>query len=156
MLLDISQINDQSLRLARLVLLGVFVVSLYWVWSDLLSLFTYLDNVTLYENISSVGAIVPISLRDVLDAGAIIVIAIMLARNLPGLLEVLFLSRLKLAQGTAYATTTLLSYTISATGFVATLSVLGVSWDKLQWLVAALSVGLGLAYKKYSPTLFPA
>lgn len=148
MLLDISQINDQSLRLARLVLLGVFVVSLYWVWSDLLSLFTYLDNVTLYENISSVGAIVPISLRDVLDAGAIIVIAIMLARNLPGLLEVLFLSRLKLAQGTAYATTTLLSYTISATGFVATLSVLGVSWDKLQWLVAALSVGLGFGLQE--------
>ncbi|WBE25547.1 mechanosensitive channel MscK [Denitrificimonas caeni] len=148
MVLDISQINDQSLRLARLVLLGVFVVSLYWVWSDLLSLFTYLDNVTLYENISSVGAIVPISLRDVLDAGAIIVIAIMLARNLPGLLEVLFLSRLKLAQGTAYATTTLLSYTISATGFVATLSVLGVSWDKLQWLVAALSVGLGFGLQE--------
>ncbi len=148
MLLDISQINEQSLRLARLTLLGVFVVSLYWVWSDLLSLFTYLDTITLYENISSVGTVLPVSLRDVLDAGVIIVVSIALARNMPGLLEVLFLSRLKLAQGSAYATTTLLSYAISATGFVATLSALGVSWDKLQWLVAALSVGLGFGLQE--------
>ena len=148
MLLDISQINEQSLRLARLLLLGVFFISLYWVWSDLLSLFAYLDNITLYENVGSNGAAVPISLRDVLDAGVIILITIALARNLPGLLEVLFLSRLRLAQGSAYATTTLLSYAISATGFVATLAALGVSWDKLQWLVAALSVGLGFGLQE--------
>ncbi|MDY0251338.1 MAG: mechanosensitive channel MscK [Pseudomonas sp.] len=148
MLLDISQINEQSLRLARLILLGVFFISLYWVWADLLSLFAYLDNITLYENIGSNGSAVPISLRDVLDAGVIILITIALARNLPGLLEVLFLSRLQLAQGSAYATTTLLSYAISATGFVATLAALGVSWDKLQWLVAALSVGLGFGLQE--------
>ena len=148
MLLDISQINAQSLRLTRLLLLGAFFVSLYWVWSDLLSLFAYLDNITLYENVSSTGAAMPISLRDVLDAGLIVIITIMLTRNLPGLLEVLFLSRMKLAQGSAYATTTLLSYTISATGFVATLAALGVSWDKLQWLVAALSVGLGFGLQE--------
>lgn len=148
MLLDISQINTQSLRLARLILLGLFFISLYWVWADLLLLFTYLDNITLYENISSTGVTVPTSLRDVLDAGVIVLVSIALARNLPGLLEVLFLSRLRLAQGSAYATTTLLSYAIAATGFVATLSALGVSWDKLQWLVAALSVGLGFGLQE--------
>ena len=52
------------------------------------------------------------------------------------------LQRLTLAQGSAYATTTLLSYTISGVGIVSALSTLGVSWDKLQWLVAALSVGI--------------
>ena len=148
MLLDISQINEQSLRLARLILLGLFFIILYWVWSDLLSLFAYLDNITLYENVASNGTMVPISLRDVLDAGVIILVTIALARNLPGLLEVLFLSRMRLAQGSAYATTTLLSYAIAATGFVATLSALGVSWDKLQWLVAALSVGLGFGLQE--------
>ncbi len=148
MLLDISQINAQSLRLARLILLGLFFISLYWVWADLLSLFAYLDNITLYQNVDANGAALPISLRDVLDAGFIILVTFALARNLPGLLEVLFLSRLNLAQGSAYATTTLLSYAISATGFVTTLSALGVSWDKLQWLVAALSVGLGFGLQE--------
>jgi potassium efflux system protein len=82
--------------------------------------------------------------------GALIIICItfVLASNLPGLLEVLVLSRLSLAQGSAYATTTLLSYTIAGVGFVSTLSALGVSWDKLQWLVAALSVGLGFGMQE--------
>lgn len=149
--LDIEQVNQQSLRLIRLALLGVFIVALYWVWVDVISVFTYLDNITLYEYSSGTGdtaSMVPISLSDVLGALIIVGITVALGRNLPGLLEVLVLSRLKLAQGSAYATTTLLSYVIVGVGFVVTLSTLGVSWDKLQWLVAALSVGLGFGLQE--------
>ncbi|SEC88077.1 potassium efflux system protein [Pseudomonas saponiphila] len=144
--MDIEKVNEQSLRLIRLALLGGFMVALYWVWADLITVFSYLDRVTLYEYTSGTGAnmsMVPISIGDMLGALIIVGITFALARNLPGLLEVLVLSKLNLAQGSAYATTTLLSYAIAGIGFVATLSTLGVSWDKLQWLVAALSVGLG-------------
>ncbi|MFC5696148.1 mechanosensitive channel MscK [Pseudomonas sp. GCM10022186] len=144
--LDIEQVNQQSLRLIRLALLGVFIACLYLVWADLISVLAYLDQVNLYQYSSGTGdaaTLVPISLLDVLGALIIAGITTALARNLPGLLEVLVLSRLKLAQGSAYATTTLLSYAIAGFGFVMALSTLGVSWDKLQWLVAALSVGIG-------------
>ncbi|UMZ12600.1 mechanosensitive channel MscK [Pseudomonas sp. MPFS] len=144
--MDIEKVNEQSLRLIRLALLGGFMVALYWVWADLISVFSYLDRVTLYEYTSGTGAnmsMVPISIGDLIGALIIVGITFALARNLPGLLEVLVLSKLNLAQGSAYATTTLLSYAIAGIGFVTTLSTLGVSWDKLQWLVAALSVGLG-------------
>lgn len=149
--LDIEQVNQQSLRLIRLALLGTFIAGLYWVWVDLISVFSYLDNITLYQYSSGTGdaaTLVPISLSDVLGALIIVGITVALGRNLPGLLEVLVLSRLKLAQGSAYATTTLLSYAIVGIGFVITLSTLGVSWDKLQWLVAALSVGLGFGLQE--------
>ncbi|KQQ54030.1 potassium transporter KefA [Pseudomonas sp. Leaf127] len=149
--LDIEQVNQQSLRLIRLALMALFIGAMYWVWADLITVFSYLDNVTLYEYTSGTGAnmsMVPISLGDMLGALVIIVITFVLARNLPGLLEVFVLSRLSLAQGSAYATTTLLSYTIAGVGFVTTLSTLGVSWDKLQWLVAALSVGLGFGMQE--------
>ncbi|UTW09512.1 mechanosensitive channel MscK [Pseudomonas benzenivorans] len=149
--LDIEQVNQQSLRLIRLTLLGLFIAGLYWVWADLLSVFAYLDNISLYEYTSGSGdnaSLVPISLSDVLGALVIVAITVALARNLPGLLEVLVLSRMSLAQGSAYATTTLLSYVIVGVGFVVTLSTLGVSWDKLQWLVAALSVGLGFGLQE--------
>jgi potassium efflux system protein len=149
--LDIEQVNQQSLRMIRLALLGTFLLGLYWVWADLISVFTYLDTITLYEYSSGSGdaaSLVPISLSDVLGALIIVGITVALARNLPGLLEVLVLSRLELAQGSAYATTTLLSYLLVAIGFVVTLSTLGVSWDKLQWLVAALSVGLGFGLQE--------
>lgn len=144
--LDIEQINQQSLRLTSLSLMLAFIAALYWVWADLISVFAYLDNVTLYEYSAGSGAaatMVPISLADLLGALAILAITIILARNLPGLLEVLVLSRLSLAQGTSYAATSLLSYAIIGFGAVSTLGTLGVSWDKLQWLVAALSVGIG-------------
>ncbi|NVZ61487.1 mechanosensitive channel MscK [Pseudomonas gingeri] len=149
--LDIEQVNQQSLRLIRLALLGGFVAALYWVWSDLITVFSYLDNITLYEYTSGTGAamsMVPITIGNVIGALAIVGITFALARNLPGLLEVLVLSKLELAQGSAYATTTLLSYVIAGIGFVSTLSTLGVSWDKLQWLVAALSVGLGFGMQE--------
>jgi len=149
--LDIEQVNQQSLRLIRLTLLGGFVAALYWVWSDLITVFSYLDNITLYEYTSGTGAamsMVPITIGNLIGALAIVGITFALARNLPGLLEVLVLSNLELAQGSAYATTTLLSYVIAGIGFVSTLSTLGVSWDKLQWLVAALSVGLGFGMQE--------
>ncbi len=149
--LDIEQVNQQSLRLTRLATFGLFVVALYWVWSDLISVVSYLDNVALYEFTSGSGDTLTtsaISLNDLLGALAIVVITLVLARNLPGLLEVAVLSRLNLAPGSAYATGTLLSYTLVGTGIVSTLSTLGVSWDKLQWLVAALSVGLGFGLQE--------
>lgn len=149
--LGISDVNQQSQRLLRLFLVGLLAAGLYWVWADVISLFAYLDKVVLYE--SAVGgqlgsSAVDVSLRDFINALLIAGMTIMLARNLPGLLEVLFLSRIKLRQGTSYATMQLLSYSISSIGIVATLAALGVSWSKLQWLVAALSVGLGFGLQE--------
>lgn len=149
--LDIEQVNRQSLRLLRLGLLGATLLVLYWVWADLLSVAAYLDTVTLYEYGSAAAgapAMVPISLLDVFGALVIAAISLALARNLPGLLEVLVLSRMNLGQGNAYAATTLLSYLIVGIGAISALSTLGVSWDKLQWLVAALSVGLGFGLQE--------
>ncbi|MFT3508779.1 MscS family mechanosensitive channel [Klebsiella pneumoniae] len=71
-----------------------------------------------------------------------------LIRNLPGLLEVLVLSRLNMRQGTSYAITTILNYAIIAIGAMTVFGALGVSWDKLQWLAAALSVGLGFGLQE--------
>ncbi len=148
--INVEKLSQQSLRLIHLGLLGALLAGLYWVWADLLTVFAYLDNITLYEYASAGDAstLVPISLSDALGALVIALLAFIFASNLPGLLEVLVLSRMKLAQGSAYAITTLLSYLIAGGGIIATLGTLGVSWDKLQWLVAALSVGLGFGLQE--------
>ncbi|ODT33708.1 MAG: potassium transporter KefA [Lautropia sp. SCN 70-15] len=149
--LDIEQVNRQSLRLVRLGLLALALLALYWVWADLIAVTAYLDKITLYQyegGSAGASALVPISLLDVLGALAIAGAALVLARNLPGLLEVLVLSRMSLGQGSAYAATTLISYLIVGVGAVSALSALGVSWDKLQWLVAALGVGLGFGLQE--------
>lgn len=149
--LKLEQINQQSLRLARLALLVLFSVLVYLVWSDLLSAASYLESITLWEYNSGTAdnpLMVPLSAGDLLGAIIIVILTIMLARNLPGLLEILVLSRMELRQGSSYAITTLLSYIIISVGIIACLATLGVSWNKLQWLVAALGVGLGFGLQE--------
>ncbi|MEQ5818021.1 mechanosensitive channel MscK [Halomonas sp. SCS19] len=149
--LDMEQVNQQSLRLSKLLLTIGFAALLYLVWTDFLGVIGYLDNVTLVEGATGEGGEAledNLSVGDVLVALFIAGVTMMLARNLPGLLEVMVLSRLELKQGSAYAISSLLSYTIVGTGTVMTLGALGVSWAKLQWLVAALGVGLGFGLQE--------
>ncbi|MDN3523665.1 mechanosensitive channel MscK [Halomonas sabkhae] len=148
--LDMQQVNQQSLRLAKLGLMIGFLVALYMVWADLLTVFGYLEQVMLFADEGQGADIVggAMSVADIIVALMIIGLTLVLARNLPGLLEVMVLSRLELKQGSAYAITSLLSYTIVGTGVVMSLGALGVAWSNLQWLVAALGVGLGFGLQE--------
>ncbi|WP_083582230.1 mechanosensitive channel MscK [Halomonas aestuarii] len=149
--LDMEQVNQQSLRLSKLILLIGFILVLYLVWADLLSVFSYLEQVTLVapeEGQAAESLTSMVSVADIITALLVVVLTLMMARNLPGLLEVMVLSRLELKQGSAYAISSLLAYAIIGGGVMSALGTLGVSWSKLQWLVAALSVGLGFGLQE--------
>ncbi len=149
--LGLDQINQQSLRLTTMALFFVFASVFYWIWSDLLTVISYLDSISLWHYSSNVaGSVVQqtVTLGNLLLAFVAIIVAYVMTRNLPGLLEVVVLSRLQLRQGASYAITTILSYSITVIGTITVLGSLGVSWDKLQWLVAALSVGLGFGLQE--------
>lgn len=149
--LDLALVNTQALRIAHLFLLLVFGVAIYWVWADLIGAMSYLDTITLWQQTVGTGEqaqLVRTSLGDVVFGLLFLIVALMMARNLPGLLEVAVLSRLALRPGSAYTITSLLAYIITAVGLVVAIGSLGVSWDKLQWLVAALGVGLGFGLQE--------
>lgn len=144
--LAIDQINSQSLRLTTMVLFLIFGCVLYWIWADLFTVISYLDSITLWHYNSGSGAsqiTQAVTLGNLLFALMTVVVAYIMMRNLPGLLEVLVLSRLQLRQGASYAITTILTYVIISIGVIIFFGSLGISWDKLQWMAAALSVGLG-------------
>ncbi|QWL58611.1 mechanosensitive channel MscK [Aeromonas jandaei] len=149
--MDLEDVSQQSLRLTRTVLMLIFGVAFYWLWSDLVAVFSYLDSMVLWHRTEGTGAnavLFPISLSDVLIGLLLLGGAWSLARNLPGLLEVLVLSKLNLAQGTAYAITTMLNYVLIGFGSLTALSMMGVQWDKLQWVAGGLSVGIGFGMKE--------
>ncbi len=150
--LDMNQVNQQSLRLSKLILVLGLALLLYLVWADLLTVLGYLNQVAVWAGDAGTngegGVAAGISVADVFIALVTVALTMMLARNLPGLLEVMVLSRLALKQGSAYAITSLLSYVIAGSGVVMALGALGVTWDKLQWLVAALGVGLGFGLQE--------
>ena len=147
----LEQVNQQTLRITMLVMVALFAVMFWAIWSDLITVFAYLDSITLWHyNGTEAGASVvrSVTMGSLLFAIVASMVAWALIRNLPGLLEVLVLSRLNMRQGTSYAITTILNYAIIAIGAMTVFGALGVSWDKLQWLAAALSVGLGFGLQE--------
>ncbi|MBK4715718.1 MULTISPECIES: mechanosensitive channel MscK [Tenebrionibacter/Tenebrionicola group] len=149
--LGLEQVNQQTLRITTLVMFALFGLIFWAIWSDLITVFSYLDSITLWHySVTEAGASVTksVTMGSLLFAVVAFMLAWALIRNLPGLLEVLVLSRLKMRQGSSYAITTILNYVIIAAGAIAVLGSLGVSWDKLQWMAAGLSVGLGFGLQE--------
>ncbi len=149
--LAVSQVKDQVLRLIDLILwVGLFGL-MYFVWSDLVTVAYYLNGVTLWQqSITTEAGVVmeSVTLLNLLVAFVVLAVTYIIIRNLSGLLEVMVFSNIKLSQGTPYTITTLLTYVIIALGSALAFGMLGMSWSKLQWLFAALSVGLGFGMQE--------
>ncbi len=150
-LMTVAKIKDQVLRVVDLGLFLALIGGMYWVWSDLITVAYYLEGITLWEQqiTTATGTMIEaVTLWNLLIAMIILLGTYALVRNLPGLLEVIIFSHIKLSQGTPYTITTLLTYFIVALGAASAFSTLGMSWNKLQWLFAALSVGLGFGLQE--------
>ena len=149
--LALNEVRSQLLRFADLFIWTALFAIFYYVWSDLVTVVSYLRDITLWQQTSTTEAGVvteTISLFNLIVALIIVVITYILVRNIQGILEILLFSRVKLSQGTPYTITTLLTYILVAVGGAWAFSTLGMSWSKLQWLFAALSVGLGFGVQE--------
>ncbi|MCD1647253.1 mechanosensitive ion channel domain-containing protein [Marinobacter adhaerens] len=147
---DINEISQQSETLLKIISLILAAAGLWMLWHNVFPALRIFEDITLWTiNTGIEGqSPVPINLGDLMVAFGIGAGTVIAARNLPGTLEVVFLSRLNLEPGVGYAITTLASYTIVLVGIVAALAGLGLQWSKLQWLVAALGVGLGFGLQE--------
>ena len=129
----------------------VAAVGLWAIWSDVLPAFRILNEISLWSYSATVdGAdkLVPVTLGDVILGLLIIVIGVIAARRLPGLMEIVLLTRLNITAGSRYAISTLTQYTIVAFGLVLVFNILGGSWSEIQWLIAALGVGIGFGLQE--------
>lgn len=148
---DLDAISAQSLRLVRSILTLVALLSVIVLWSEIHSAFGFLGNITLWDVTSSTPggeSLEPITLSAVLIAILVMIITVQLVRNLPALLELAILQHLDLTPGTGYAITTITKYLLMLIGGLVGFSMIGIEWSKLQWLVAALSVGLGFGLQQ--------
>lgn len=89
-----------------------------------------------------------VTLADVLLAIVIGVVTFVVGKNLPGLMEIVVLSRLPLEPSVRYAITAISRYIITIVGVAIAFGSLGVSWSKVQWLAAAVTFGLGFGLQE--------
>jgi potassium-dependent mechanosensitive channel len=78
----------------------------------------------------------------------LLVLTFIAAGNLPGLLEIGLLSRISIDASTRYAISSVSRYLIVIVGSMIGLGLLGLRWGQLQWMAAALSVGLGFGLQE--------
>jgi potassium efflux system protein len=150
-LIDLETISDQSLDLLRLLATLALGVGLWFTWQDLLPALTVLNDVILWQQTvktESGDDIMSISLGNLGTALALLGLIIFIARNLPGLLEIAVLQRFAMDAGNRYAVTAITRYAITIIGVLVALNIIGFGWEKAQWLVAALSVGLGFGLQE--------
>ena len=103
---------------------------------------------TATELIDGVEKQVPVTYADIGIGVLIAFLTLFAAKNLPGVLEFSILRHLPLDTGGRYTATTLSQYLIVLIGIIAAFTMIGVEWSSIQWLVAALGVGLGFGLQE--------
>jgi potassium efflux system protein len=142
---DPQSLARQTQTLLRGVITIVVAVVAFQVWVDVLPALGALRGVTVWP---ATGADAAVTLADLLWGVFLLLASLVAARNLPALLELFVLQRLQIQAGERHAVTTLARYGILIIGLVWSFSSIGIGWSKVQWLVAAVSVGLGFGLQE--------
>ena len=148
--MNLKDISEQSSSLLRILVSAVAITGLILLWTDVIPALQLFNDITLWTIATDLegGDPLPITLADALLSLLVGAGTIMAVKNLPGTLEVTLLSRLDLQPGAGYAITTITTYLLVFLGVIVCLGVIGVQWSKLQWLIAALGVGLGFGLQE--------
>ncbi len=145
---DLPVLSAQAHQLLRLIAGAALFGVLWLVWSDELPALQALDSVALWSVEGSDAEPIAITLGDLLSGSLIIVVAVIAGRNLPGFLQVVVLQRLPIDAGTRYAITTVAQYLIALASTVLAFNTVGMKWHHVQWLAAAMTVGLGFGLQE--------
>ena len=149
--IDLVAMSEESRKLLNTVLVIIGIIGFWFIWSDVLPAFNILNEVTLWHHAVTVAgeqSMAPITLADVGLALLIVVATFVAMKRFPALLEILLLQRVRMTAGSRYAITTLTTYAIVGVGLIAFFNVIGADWSKVQWLFAALSVGIGFGLQE--------
>ncbi|MES1929701.1 mechanosensitive ion channel MscS [Salinisphaera dokdonensis CL-ES53] len=149
--IDLLQISEQTRGLIKVVIALITVAVLWVIWSDTLPALQLLDNVTLWQYATEVDGksqLTRVTLGALLLALALGVVTALAGRNLPGFLEITVLRRFSMDAGSRYAMATLFQYAIVIIGLLGAVALIGFRWSSIQWLVAAVGVGLGFGLQE--------
>ena len=149
--IDLVAMSEESRKLLNTMLVIVGIIGYWLIWSDVLPAFNILKDVTLWHHsvmVAGEASMAPITLADLGLAMLIAVATFVAMKRFPALLEILLLQRVRMTAGSRYTITTLTTYVIVGVGVVVFFKVIGTDWSKVQWLLAALSVGIGFGLQE--------
>jgi potassium efflux system protein len=148
--LDVAAIGEQTRSLLDLVITLLLLGGLWWVWRDALPTLSVIGDYALWTYTETVGKEVtrPLTVGHLFLALLVGVVSAVAVRNVGALLDIVLLQRLQIQADANYAIKVMARYALAAGGIVLASSILGLGWSDVQWLVAALSVGLGFGLQE--------
>ncbi len=150
-LVDISKINQQSDKLLITVIGLLLAVGAWMIWGDILPAFSIFDRVELWQRreiLEGKTLVTPITLFNLLLSFIYAGLAFVFVGNFPALVDLFSVGKFAMTAGSRYALIQLMRYLLVCIAFLAIANELGGSWTQVQWLVAALSVGLGFGLQE--------
>ena len=161
---DLSLLNQQMLQMVRGAACVLFLTFGWVIWGQVLPALQVFSRIELWSvivetttktaitdsgnTVQEITRVEPVTLGHLLISIVVFSTAVLASRNLPGLLELAVLQRLPMDHGGRNAITTLCRYTFMVTGGIVACNTMGIHWSSVQWLVAALTVGLGFGLQE--------
>lgn len=90
----------------------------------------------------------PVTLGSLIKSFVILAMMVIAVQNIPGLMEIGLLQRLPLEVAIRYAIKSVTRYIIIIVGLIWAFNTIGIGWSKVQFLAAAVSVGLGFGLQE--------
>ncbi len=140
--LDIGSVSQQTQQLFRALCLLMGLLLTWVVWSDVIPALSILKQYPAWPGARA------LTVADLLMAALVMVTTYVATRNVAGLLELTLLNHLPVDRGARYATTSLCRYAVLTAGVVMTARSLGIRWASVQWLIAAMGIGLGFGLQE--------
>ncbi|WP_428353783.1 mechanosensitive ion channel domain-containing protein [Methyloprofundus sp.] len=150
-LLDIPKINEQTEKMVNVLISTLLLVGLWLIWKNMLPAFAFIDNIVLWQHmvvVNSQEVLQAVTLTNLFIASLYIFLIVIAVINFPGVMEMFVFRKLDIESGSRYAFNQLAKYALITLGFILVANELGGSWGKVQWLVAALTVGLGFGLQE--------
>ncbi len=152
---DVTAISTQTTKLLNSAFWFSIVVGMAIIWAEVLPAFNMLNEVVLWSSevtANQDGTALPTlehtTLADLLLAIIVLLMTLFVSRNIPGLLEIAILQRLPFTPSGRYAITSIVRYILIIVGLAMTFSAMGIGWSKVQWLAAAITLGLGFGLQE--------
>jgi potassium efflux system protein len=147
---DMLSLSEAHAKLLGMVRVVATIAALWMIWSPSLPALNLLESITLWTVADSAnpGILRDVTLFDLLYSAFILAVTVLVTRNLPSLSEVFMREWFNMSAGARYASGMLLQYLVIAIGVSMFLATIGWEWGKVQWLVAALGVGIGFGLQE--------
>ncbi len=146
----VCEMEVQSQVILSLLFTLLTVVLLSLIWINLSPLLAPALELSLFKGQNLLTTVIGGGVTLII----ILIITAVMGKNLPGLLQMLLPLQFIKQPGNAYIINRLLVYLVWAAGITTAFSQLGLPWEKIQWIIIAVSVGVGLGLQDIVANFF--